>query len=173
MAPAPAGLTRGTQWRLPSHPLSVWLYAFYVSKYYELLDTLFVLLKKRPLRFVQFWHHTTVLWLFWSYNKARMLNHWVLALLNTFVHVFVYGYFAANTVGVAVPWKNSITLLQITQFAVDILYSLPFAPVKVMGGTPGDWAPFLIGQFIGVTFLYLFAQIYFENRGKLRKAKRA
>ena len=33
--------------------------------------------------------------------NARMHNHWVLTVLNAFVHIFVYGYFAAKALGTA------------------------------------------------------------------------
>lgn len=41
------------QWLLPNHSHTVWNYVFYVSKYYELLDTLLLLLKKRKPTAVQ------------------------------------------------------------------------------------------------------------------------
>jgi len=44
---------------------------FYVSKYVELLDTAFLLLRNKPVRFVQKWHHVSVLYLFWSYMQVR------------------------------------------------------------------------------------------------------
>ena len=41
------------QWLLPTTSVSLWCYVFYVSKYYELLDTLFLLLKNKKPRLVQ------------------------------------------------------------------------------------------------------------------------
>jgi hypothetical protein len=41
------------QWILPETSVSLWCYVFYASKYYELLDTLFILLKNKKPRFVQ------------------------------------------------------------------------------------------------------------------------
>jgi hypothetical protein len=106
-----------------------WAYIFYVSKYYELLDTVFLVLKKRDPQFVQTWHHNVVLHMFWIGMETRMYAFYPLVILNSFVHVFVYGYFAAATVKVEVPWKKYITLLQIRyRFENGIsIFSFPFA----------------------------------------------
>ena len=61
----------------------------------------------------QSWHHTSVMFLFWAFENARMTNHWFLVAANSFVHVFVYGYFALSTLGYTVRWKKYITLLQV------------------------------------------------------------
>ena len=50
--------------------------------------------------YLQVWHHTVVMPLFWSLNNAHMDNHFVLVLANTGVHVLVYGYFTASILGV-------------------------------------------------------------------------
>ena len=100
-----------------------------------------------------------------------MFNHWLLVLLNSFVHVFVYGYFAASTLKIPVPWKTAITMLQISQFIVDMLFALPFPFLKLSNTTRGDWGPWVIGQCIGATFVILFTRVYLL--GKKRVAKPA
>lgn len=117
----------------------------------------------------QLWHHTTVLFLFWSYMEARMFNHWVLVVLNCFVHIFVYGYFLATSLGIPIPFKSAITLLQISQFVVDMVYAVPFPYFFYYRLTPGDWTPWVFGQFVGVTFLFLFAEVYVSNRRLARQ----
>ena len=59
------------KWILPSTNVGLCCYLFYVSKYVELLDTAFLLLRNKPVRFVQKWHHVSVLYLFWSYMQVR------------------------------------------------------------------------------------------------------
>ena len=46
-----------SQWELPQSRVPFWCYVFYVSKYYELLDTAFLVLKKRPVQTVQVLQH--------------------------------------------------------------------------------------------------------------------
>ena len=38
-----------------------WVVLFYLSKYYELLDSIFLVLMKKPVHFIGVWHHCTVL----------------------------------------------------------------------------------------------------------------
>jgi len=164
---------RDFTWSLQDTPLQFWCYIFYVSKYYELLDTLFLILRKKPIRVVQKWHHSSVLVLFWSYNNSRMIVHYYLAVVNSFVHIFVYGFFVCATLNINVPWKNYITMLQIGQFVFAIIYSSPLPLYKLLKWQPytGDWGPFLIGQFIGLTFIFLFWQVYYENTNNNHKKR--
>jgi len=60
-----------------------WCYLFYLSKYYELLDTVFILLRKNKLTFLHCVHHTLVLPLFWVYFHTSFSGQWV------FIHMFL------------------------------------------------------------------------------------
>ncbi|EAL70227.1 hypothetical protein DDB_G0274669 [Dictyostelium discoideum AX4] len=39
-----------------------WSYIFYISKFYELLDTVIIVLKKKPLIFLHVYHHCKTVW---------------------------------------------------------------------------------------------------------------
>ena len=52
-------------------PMQYCLYIFYTSKFYELLDTVLMVLKKKPLGFLHVYHHTIVLAM---YGCARALT---------------------------------------------------------------------------------------------------
>ena len=105
--------------------------------------------------------------------QARMLNHWVLVWANTFAHIFVYGYFFCATMKIEVgsTFKSAITIIQIGQFVLDMLYSLPFPIYKMNGTTKGEWGPWIMGQFIGFTFIVLFSRVYLQNKEKARLRK--
>jgi hypothetical protein len=44
----------------PRGRLYYWAYIFYISKYYEFADTIFLALKKKPLEFLHCYHHAIV-----------------------------------------------------------------------------------------------------------------
>jgi hypothetical protein len=45
---------------------STWTFYFCMSKIPELLDTVFIVLRKRPLRFLQYYHHIVTMWFCWA-----------------------------------------------------------------------------------------------------------
>lgn|ERR1719232_222853 len=105
-------------------PLYYWSYMYYISKYYELLDTFLQLARgKPPPNFgLHVYHHAVVLFMAWMWcSKAQSLQ-FIGLLFNTFVHVIMYSYFLQRTLTGQVPrWKNLVTRLQIIQFAFSML----------------------------------------------------
>lgn len=72
----------------------------------------------------------SVLILFWSYMKSRFHSAWMVAFVNSFVHIFVYGFFLASSLKLPFPWKNQLTVLQISQFIFDVLFAVPWILFK-------------------------------------------
>lgn len=107
----------------PEGPLFFWSYIYYMSKYYEMLDTLLVILQKSTVPFfaLQVYHHVTVVPLVWLCLEYRMSLHWGGMVFNTFVHVVMYYYYARRTLGVKVAWKRWITKLQMIQFMTSFV----------------------------------------------------
>merc|ERR1712032_247631 len=67
---------------------------FIYSKVAELLDTVLLLLAKKPVIALQWWHHSTVLLYCWhSYSNVIATGIWFAA-MNYSVHAVMYGYFA-------------------------------------------------------------------------------
>ncbi len=51
---------------------------------------------------------------------------------------------------------------QISQFVVDIAFAAMYPFLKKWKWTHGDDGPFMLGNFIGITFIVLFLQVYFS-----------
>ena len=47
--------------------LGFWSYMYYLSKFYEMIDTVVLALKKKPLEFLQMYHHASIVMLCWSW----------------------------------------------------------------------------------------------------------
>jgi elongation of very long chain fatty acids protein 6 len=72
----------------------LWTFLFIFSKIPELFDTVFVVLGKRPLLFLQWYHHITVLLFSWhSYATLSAAGIWFIS-MNYTVHFVMYFYFA-------------------------------------------------------------------------------
>jgi len=97
-------------------------YINYVFKYYELLDTVFLLLGKKKLELIQWYHHAATLWLTYTQIAGKSTVQWIPITLNLAVHVLMYYYFFMTALGRQVWWKKHLTAFQITQFFIDLIF---------------------------------------------------
>jgi fatty acid elongase 3 len=84
------------------------LYVFYLSKFYELIDTMILALKKKTIIFLHWYHHAIVVLSVWSWMEARFAVCMFAMLLNTFVHIWMYWYYFATSLGWKVWYKVSV-----------------------------------------------------------------
>ncbi|XP_044751224.1 elongation of very long chain fatty acids protein 6-like [Coccinella septempunctata] len=98
----------------------VWVYLFVLSKSWELLDTVFVVLRKHPLIFLHWYHHMIALVYSWvSYSELISTSRWFV-IMNFFVHSLMYSYYALRCLKFKLPKQISmiITTLQILQMVI-------------------------------------------------------
>ena len=124
----------------PRGKLFYWSYVYYVSKFYELLDTVLLVLKGRPLTFLHVFHHAFVLVMcFLWLQSSQSLQH-IALLTNTGIHVMMYFYYFLTTLGIRPGWKVLVTNGQIVQFVFSFACSVPFVwthVTSVRGGGGG------------------------------------
>eukprot|EP01116_Phalansterium_solitarium_P010702 TRINITY_DN2582_c0_g1_i1.p1 TRINITY_DN2582_c0_g1~~TRINITY_DN2582_c0_g1_i1.p1 ORF type:complete len:262 (+),score=94.36 TRINITY_DN2582_c0_g1_i1:183-968(+) len=151
-----------------------WLNVFWISKWYELLDTVFIVVSgKRPI-FLHVWHHAWVLVVPWYALKVDLFFAWITMFNNSAVHIWMYYYYAIRSLGRDVWWRKYITQVQIVQFAIDALTSLPFVYYK-LAGVPcgGNWEAWLLGNFVGGSFFLLFIKFYIDSYREKSRSKTA
>eukprot|EP00762_Andalucia_godoyi_P002538 ANDGO_02720.mRNA.1 Elongation of fatty acids protein A len=162
-------------------PLGWVCYVFYASKYYELFDTVLLLLRRSELIFLHWFHHAVVPFLFWWLMQTDHTQQLVLVIANSFVHTPMYYYYY---LAIAHPtykpwWKKHITLCQIVQFIVDLGTSYMWVAWNGMGGVhcSGTFFGIVLGNVIGIAFLILFTRFFIKeysagNRKKAVSAKK-
>jgi len=97
-----------------------WVHLFYLSKYYEFLDTFIVIAcGKRPI-FLQIFHHCGAVVGMWLVVISSSNVAYLWCMLNGSIHTIMYFYYAMSSVGVRIPGKFIITQLQILQFIFGI-----------------------------------------------------
>ncbi|TIA87685.1 hypothetical protein E3P99_03027 [Wallemia hederae] len=143
----------------------------YYFKYIELIDTVFLVLKKKPLAFLHVFHHAATAALCYTQLEGRTAVSWVVISLNLAVHVLMYYYYYATAGGAKIWWKKYLTTMQITQFIIDI-FIVYFATYQHYGyrwGWPhvGDCTGSRFAAFCGcgllTSYLFLFIAFYIKT----------
>jgi len=152
--------------------LSFIYYLNHLLKYYELIDTVFLTLKHKPLTFLHCYHHPATLVLTWGQLVDSTGMQWVVILLNLYVHTIMYFYYAMATLRIRMPWKKIVTIGQITQFVLDLIACYSAWVIHVVFGTCfGCDRGAAAGCFILTSYLYLFIDFYDETYNKKKRAK--
>ncbi|WFD20282.1 very-long-chain 3-oxoacyl-CoA synthase [Malassezia caprae] len=102
------------------HDVEMYHIINYYFKYWEFMDTVFLVIKKKKLMFLHVYHHMATAALCYSQIVNETTLSWVIIALNLAVHVIMYGYYAMASVGIRCPWKKWITTGQIVQFVIDV-----------------------------------------------------
>ena len=101
--------------------LGWWITHFYISKYYEFIDTWIVLLKGRDPIFLQVYHHAGVVLVMWGFVVTKCVaGGAVILVLNSFIHTIMYTYYIFAAFGYSSPLKHYLTQAQLTQFFLGV-----------------------------------------------------
>jgi len=142
----------------------MWL--FYLSKYYEFIDSLILIVKGRDPPFLQEYHHVGIVLCMWSLVATRTgLGYWMM-LINSGVHTIMYAYYASTvyplTRGLLSIVKRYITMMQITQFLVAVTFvSFPLILACVgiyIGKTEEEYTKICTNSYqrYSIVFSYLY-----------------
>jgi len=153
------------------------LWWYYASKLFELLDSLFIILRKREkqLSFLHVYHHATMFPLWWIGAKyVAGGSSFLGAFFNCCVHVIMYSYYALSTLGESVRpylwWKKYLTVLQMVQFVAALVMGLN--AIRIGCDFP-MWMQYSCIAYM-VSFLVLFSDFYYKaymagrKEGKLK-----
>eukprot|EP00966_Prymnesium_polylepis_P332911 7388387-Prymnesium_polylepis.1 len=103
--------------------LHYWCYIYYVSKYYELVDTLLLMLRRKRIIALHALHHGLIPLVMCVLFDGRVSVSLVsLSVVNSFVHIVMYAYFLTTALGRKPPdaMRKQITRLQIVQFSTGV-----------------------------------------------------
>eukprot|EP00494_Astrolonche_serrata_P024322 UN24580 len=102
-----------------------WVMLFVYSKCFELIDTFFLLVGKKEVILLHWYHHVSVLMFCWYAYALRSSIGLYFCVVNYFVHSIMYGYYAMSTIGpytrkIVRPYAFYITLIQLSQMVFGL-----------------------------------------------------
>jgi hypothetical protein len=159
---------------------------FCLSKIPELIDTVFITLRKRELIFLHWYHHFTVLLFCWTAYATESGAGLYFVSMNYTVHAIMYFYYYLMAIKVVPKWfpPQIITILQILQMVVGTFVVGAGVYYKLNGGqkfAPGECANDFYNMIAGVVmygsyFLlfceFAFGRYIYGTRGKKADAKK-
>lgn len=163
------------------HNLTIFGWWFYILKFYEVLDTVIILLKGRPLSLLQSYHHAGAMMCMWSGIRYQSPPIWIFVVFNSFIHSLMYFYFSLACLKIRVPVivKRVLTSMQISQFVIGGSLAVFHAFVMYEDftdnthtsciATPDQLLPLVINVAYLTPLTMLFAAFYIESYIK-RKA---
>ncbi|EDV26126.1 uncharacterized protein TRIADDRAFT_24481, partial [Trichoplax adhaerens] len=151
----------------PVENLRYGFYLYWISKNVELLDTLYIILKKkyRQLSFLHVYHHSSMV--LFSEFGYRLCPYPAIAIplgINSVIHVFLYYYYGMCALDPANPptWKKRLTEMQILQFIIGVTHS-------TLGYLYHGFC--FYGVIYGFSMLWLFCNFYYKAYLTKRRLK--
>lgn len=149
-------------------PLScVYVWGFCLSKIPELFDTLWLILAKKNVRFLHWFHHITVMWFCWMAISWVSYMGWAFCVMNLSVHSIMYMWYALAAgdgwIGTGLrPGKRLsqlVTVLQITQMICGTAICLY---VNFTAGCENDTKAARSGLVMYLIYLALFVKFFVQ-----------
>lgn len=149
-----------------------WL--FFFSKYLEMIDTMFLIIRKKNshLSFLHIFHHGVLPFWWWFGIKGVPGGMGTFhAMVNVVVHFIMYTYYGISALGPQYQkylwWKKYLTGIQISQFIIVCIHSSQLLFIEC--SYPGIFV--LAIAFYQFMFLCLFTNFYIKSYMKSNKGK--
>ncbi|EHK15446.1 uncharacterized protein TRIVIDRAFT_164623 [Trichoderma virens Gv29-8] len=112
--------------RMWNEGLNYYGWIFYLSKFYEVLDTFIILAKGKYSSTLQTYHHAGAMMCMWAGMRYMAIPIWIFCLFNSFIHSLMYTYYTLSAFSIRVPtaMKRSLTSMQITQFIIGATFAM-------------------------------------------------
>lgn len=154
----------------------LWVELFILSKIPELIDTIFIVLRSKPLVALQWYHHFTTLLISYLVSDLYCDEFIPFIFMNYLVHVFMYLYFAlycffGKRLNIYGTFVNVIQTMQMF-FAIGYafyVYIFGNLHCEVEMSPSRRIRNFFLGFFMYITFFGMFISLYFERTQRIKK----
>ncbi|MCJ1309328.1 hypothetical protein MMC25_002987 [Agyrium rufum] len=130
--------------RIWNEGLAFYGWLFYLSKFYEVLDTVILLVKGKKSSILQTYHHAGAMIGMWAGIRYMSPPIWMFVLLNSGIHTAMYTYYTVSALEIRVrpALKQALTSAQIVQIVFGTSYALAhlFVSYQIPVDTPYRFA---------------------------------
>mmetsp|Transcript_3190 Transcript_3190/g.8830 ORF Transcript_3190/g.8830 Transcript_3190/m.8830 type:complete len:300 (-) Transcript_3190:253-1152(-) len=159
------------------HMVGTWVQFFVLSKFPELIDTYFIVIHKKPLILLHWYHHISVLAYCWHSYVTKAPPGIIFCVMNYAVHAIMYFYYFLMAVKCKPKWFNSmyITVSQISQMVVGVIVTIlgfvlpPFYEGECRIKKENNIAALIMYG----SYLLLFLQFFFKRYSSVPKKQDA
>lgn len=158
--------------------LFFWYFAFIYSKLAELGDTIFIVLRKKNLIFLHWYHHiSTMTYCFYATSELPASSRWFIG-MNFTIHSIMYSYYALRAADVKI--SSRIALLITSGQILQMILGLTTCIIGLIKYSKGDYCDMSLGVSLSglvlySSFAYLFCDFfhkaYFVRGKKVRSGK--
>ena len=149
-------------------------YIFYLSKYYEWIDTIILVLQNKRVLPLHIYHHfimpiLIVLWFQYPWFEGSAFC----VIINSAIHTMMYTYYLLALLKIKTKYKFLMTFAQIVQFisgfgvCFRFLYSKLILNINCVGNINNCY----LNLFVNTTFLLLFTKFFVDNYMKAKRKK--
>eukprot|EP00440_Ansanella_granifera_P000526 gb/GFBE01000571.1/.p1 GENE.gb/GFBE01000571.1/~~gb/GFBE01000571.1/.p1 ORF type:complete len:332 (+),score=56.89 gb/GFBE01000571.1/:1-996(+) len=150
-----------------SGPVGLWVCLFIFSKYAELFDTFFLVVRKKRIGFLHWYHHFSVLLYCWHAYTWEMPTGLYFTAMNYSVHAIMYFYyFLAGVMAKPPKWALLVTILQLAQMIVGIIVTcshMSFMLSKNPATCDGHLPNLQAALAMYASYFLLFAKFFVER----------
>jgi len=155
--------------------MEYWFYTFYLSKFVEYIDTIFLVIKAKGIMppansqyFLHIYHHAVTAGIVWCCLNFNFTVAWTGPFTNSFVHILMYGYYGlteANMIDRRLGGKI-ITPIQLIQFAFCLILAAIELVMNVTsgGGCGSNNYVILFMLFNYMIFFSFFVRVYTDKK---------
>ncbi|CCW64242.1 unnamed protein product [Phytomonas sp. EM1] len=158
--------------------IAFWFFAFLISKFPEAIDTVLLILQKKPVIFLHWFHHLTVMIFCWNAAEAFAPSGLLFSTMNYIVHSGMYLYYFLCSIGLrklvhpVAPLITGAQLLQMFIGIAIVLYNFYNTYISTSGCKTHRGSirlGFAIYGTYCLLFMNLFMKLYIWNGGNNSK----
>jgi len=149
-----------------------WAIVFYMSKYWEFVDTWILILKGKKPSFLQVYHHSGIAFAMWGAVTSHSAWQMIAVLLNSVIHTLMYTYFFIKTIYPSMEIKAAkyLTTAQIAQFVIGIVTTQSLFYMGDACDTPASRFSCAFLNIYGLGLIALFVAFAKKKYTKVKKA---